>query len=70
MKQGAFAEQATMIVCGSNHGHVYMFHSDSKDVVETLYHDRDEFINCLDSHQSNAITAQVLVQTIEVLHTQ
>jgi hypothetical protein len=66
VKQGVFAEQATMIVCGSDHGHVYIFHSDSEDVVQTLYHDRGGLINCLDSHQSNAISALVLVQTIEV----
>jgi hypothetical protein len=66
VKQGAFAEQATMIVCGTNYGHVYVFHSNSEDVVQTLYHDKGGLINCLDPHQFNAISALVLVQIIGV----
>jgi hypothetical protein len=66
VKKGAFAEHATTVACGSDHGSVYIFRSSSEDVVQTLRHDNSELLGCLDPYNVDQLSAQVLIQTVEV----
>jgi hypothetical protein len=39
VKKGVFAEQASAVVCASDHGLLYIFRSNSEELIQTLHHD-------------------------------
>lgn len=65
VKKGVFAEHASVVACGSDHGSVYIFHSNSDEVVQKLCHD-GEFLGCLGSQHPNLSSGRALIQTVEV----
>jgi hypothetical protein len=44
VKTGVFAERACAVVCGSDHGSVYVFRTNSQDILQTLRHDGGAFM--------------------------
>lgn len=66
IKEGRFSENSTTVICGSDHGKVYIFGVATGEILQVLRHGDGEDTPTIRCNNFNAITGESLVQMIDV----
>lgn len=66
IKEGRFGENSTTVICGSDHGKVYVFRVATGEKIQVLKHGDSEDSPAVRYISFNAVVGESLVQMIDV----